>query len=47
MGRPEGKGEFDPSKMQDNFDPNNIPNDMKRPDGDFDPSKKPDDMMKV
>lgn len=47
MGRPEGKGEFDPSKMPDNFEPNNIPNDMKRPDGDFDPSKKPDDMMKV
>lgn len=47
MGRPEGKGEFDPSKMPENFDPNNIPNDMKRPDGDFDPSKKPDDMMKV
>lgn len=52
MGRPEGnmpgnKGEFDPSKMPDNFDPNNIPDDMKRPDGEFDPSKKPDDMMKV
>lgn len=47
MGRPESKGEFDPSKMPENFDPNNIPNDMKRPDGDFDPSKKTDDMMKV
>ena len=47
MGRPEGKGEFDPSKMPENFDPNNIPNDMKRPDGEFDPSKKPEDMMKV
>lgn len=52
MGRPEGnmpghKGEFDPSKMPDNFDPNNIPDDMKRPDGEFDPSQKPDDMMKI